>query len=302
MTIAPMFDTVLVANRGEIAVRVIRTLRALGIRSVAVYSDADADARHVARGRRRGAASGPPPARRATSTSTRSSRPRARTGAQAVHPGYGFLAENAAFAAALRRRPGIVFVGPPVDGDRGDGRQDPRQADGVGGRRPGRARLARRRARPTPTLVAAAARGRLPGAGQAVGGRRRQGHARRAPSRPSCADALASGPPRGARRRSATTRCSSSGSSRPRGTSRSRCSPTRTATCPPRRARVLACSAATRRSSRRRRRRCSTPATARARSAPPPCDGRAQRRLHRRGHGRVHRRRPTGPTSSSSWR
>ena len=134
-----VFDTVLVANRGEIAVRVIRTLRAMGIRSVAVYSDADADARHVAeadvavrhRARRRPG--------RATSTSTRSStRPR-RTGAQAVHPGYGFLSENAEFAAALEAA-GIVFIGPPVAAIADDGRQDRRQGDGVGVRRAGRAR------------------------------------------------------------------------------------------------------------------------------------------------------------------
>src|SRR5579875_1933931 len=90
----PVFDTVLVANRGEIAVRVIRTLRALGIRSVAVYSDADAGARHVAE-------------------ADEAIRLGPAAAAQALHPGYGFLSENAAFARATADA-GIVFIGPPA--------------------------------------------------------------------------------------------------------------------------------------------------------------------------------------------
>lgn len=106
------FDTVLVANRGEIAVRVIRTLRAMGIRSVAVFSDADAGARHVAEADV-AVRIGPAPARQSYLNIPAVVGAAVRTGAQAVHPGYGFLSENADFAAALDRA-GIVFIGPPA--------------------------------------------------------------------------------------------------------------------------------------------------------------------------------------------
>jgi acetyl-CoA/propionyl-CoA carboxylase biotin carboxyl carrier protein len=116
------FEAVLVANRGEIAVRIMRTLRGLGIRSVAVFSDADAGARHV-READTAVRLGPPTVGPGASASTaaesylsieRILAAAAASGAQAIHPGYGFLAENAAFARACEQA-GVVFIGPPAD-------------------------------------------------------------------------------------------------------------------------------------------------------------------------------------------
>ncbi|WP_241049499.1 acetyl/propionyl/methylcrotonyl-CoA carboxylase subunit alpha [Achromobacter xylosoxidans] len=107
-----MFDTLLIANRGEIACRVAATARRLGIRTVAVYSDADANARHVAACDIAVHIGGPEP--RASYLRADAILQAARdTGAKAIHPGYGFLSENEAFAEAAEQA-GIAFVGPPA--------------------------------------------------------------------------------------------------------------------------------------------------------------------------------------------
>ncbi len=105
-----MFKKILIANRGEIACRVIRTARQMGIRTVAVYSEADKDARHVELADE-AVLIGPPPSAQSYLLIDRIVQACKDTGAEAVHPGYGFLSENAAFCATLEKE-GIAFIGP----------------------------------------------------------------------------------------------------------------------------------------------------------------------------------------------
>ena len=108
-----MFKTVLIANRGEIACRIMRTCRRLGMRSVAVYSDADASARHV-RLADHALPIGPAPARESYLVMDRILEAASRSGAEAVHPGYGFLSENPEFARRLRSA-GLTLIGPSAE-------------------------------------------------------------------------------------------------------------------------------------------------------------------------------------------
>ena len=184
--------TVLVANRGEIAVRVIRTLKAMGIRSVAVYSDADVDARHVAEADT-AVRIGPAPARQSYLDIDAVVNAARRTGAQAVHPATDSFAENPDFAAALQRA-GIIFIGPPAAAIRTMGdkiaAKSAVSAFGVpvvpGIARPGLTDA---------ELISAADDIGYPILVKPLGGRRRQGHApRRRRGRPARRAGL--GPPR----------------------------------------------------------------------------------------------------------
>jgi 3-methylcrotonyl-CoA carboxylase alpha subunit len=121
-----MFSSVLIANRGEIACRITRTAHRLGMRVIAVYSEADADALHVKLADE-AVAIGPASVRESYLRPDRILDAAARTGAEAIHPGYGFMSENVAFAEACSAS-GIVFVGPPPDAIRAMGLKDAAKA------------------------------------------------------------------------------------------------------------------------------------------------------------------------------
>ena len=121
-----MFRSALIANRGEIACRVIRTARRMGLRTIAVYSEADAGAMHVAQADEAHLI-GPPPAAQSYLLGDRILEAATASGAECIHPGYGFLSENAAFAEACAAA-GIAFVGPPAAAIHLMGRKDDAKA------------------------------------------------------------------------------------------------------------------------------------------------------------------------------
>src|SRR4029078_6931939 len=121
-----MFGSVLIANRGETAVRIARTAKRLGMRVIAVYSEADADALHVRRADE-AYLIGPPPARESYLAIDSIIEAAALAHADCIHPGYGFLSENAQFAEACAAA-GIVFLGPPPSAIRAMGLKDQAKA------------------------------------------------------------------------------------------------------------------------------------------------------------------------------
>ena len=108
-----MFEKILIANRGEIACRVIKTARKMGIKTVAIYSDSDKKALHMKMADE-ALNVGPPPASQSYISIDKVMQAVRQSGAQAVHPGYGFLSENSKFAQALAAE-NIAFIGPPVE-------------------------------------------------------------------------------------------------------------------------------------------------------------------------------------------
>ena len=168
--------SVLIANRGEIALRVMRTCARLGIRTIAVYSDADADALHVKLADE-AVRIGPPPARASYLDINAILAAAKQSGADAIHPGYGFLSENAGFVRACEAA-GLIFVGPSLVAveKMGSKIESKRIARSRG--RADRARLSRRCARRC-DAGPGGGEDRLSRADQGFGGRRRARHAPR---------------------------------------------------------------------------------------------------------------------------
>ncbi len=238
-----MLKSVLIANRGEIARRVIRTAKRLGVRTVAVYSDADAKALHV-READEAVHIGPSPAKESYLRGEKIIAAAKQTGAEAIHPGYGFLSENADFAQAVIDA-GLIWIGPKPDSIRAMGLKDAAKklmaeagvptTPGYLGEDQGEERLQKR-----------GRQDRLSGADQGRRRRRRQGHAQ---GREGKATSKPRSPPPSAkrRRRSATIACCSRCTCSARATSRCRCSAIRTAMSCICSSAIARCSAATRR-------------------------------------------------------
>ena len=253
-----MFTKVLIANRGEIALRVIRACRELGIQTVAVYSEADRESLHV-RFADDDVCIGPRAGARVYLNIPRIIAAAEITGADAIHPGYGFLAENADFAEIVRGDATSRSSARPPEQIRVMGDKAVARKRDDRGRRADRARHARRRSRTSTRRSTFAQRDRLPGDHQGGGRRRRQGHARRAPT-PTTSRARSSS--RAARRwpRSATaTSTSRSTSTRPRHIEIQILGDTHGNVDPPRRARLLGAAPPPEARSRRRRRPALTP-------------------------------------------
>ncbi len=175
-----MFTSVLIANRGEIACRIARTAKRLGMRTIAVYSDADANALHV-RSCDEAYRIGPAPARESYLVIDALIEAARKSRAECIHPGYGFLSEKPEFAEACAQA-GIVFVGPPPDAIRAMGLKDRAKALMEKAGVPVVPGLSRRAAG-SEAPQAQGLRDRLSGADQGGRRRRRQGHAACRPAR-----------------------------------------------------------------------------------------------------------------------